>query len=96
MTAIPLFNSSLAPYLEAIEEGLTRVARSGRYILGPEVEAFEREFAAYLGVRHCVGVSWNEIWTGAELTRDIAFDSGKRAGLEHYCRLGQDQVRNGP
>jgi dTDP-3-amino-3,4,6-trideoxy-alpha-D-glucose transaminase len=41
----------------AIEERLTRVARSGHYILGPEVEAFEREFAAYLGVRHCVGVA---------------------------------------
>ena len=32
------------------------MAASGRYILGPEVEAFEREFAGYLGVRHCVGV----------------------------------------
>ena len=33
------------------------MARSGRYILGPEVDAFEEEFAAYLGVRHCVGVA---------------------------------------
>src|ERR671924_1136590 len=57
MSDIPLFNSSLTPYMGAIEEGLTRVARSGRYILGPEVEAFESEFAAYLGVRHCVGVA---------------------------------------
>jgi dTDP-4-amino-4,6-dideoxygalactose transaminase len=57
MSDIPLFNSSLAPYMDAIEEGLTRVARSGRYILGPEVEAFEREFATYTGVRHCVGVA---------------------------------------
>src|ERR671918_2189244 len=57
MSDIPLFNSSLVPYMEAIEEGLTRVARSGRYILGPEVEAFEREFASYVGVRHCVGVA---------------------------------------
>jgi dTDP-4-amino-4,6-dideoxygalactose transaminase len=29
---------------------------SGWYILGPEVEAFEREFAAYCGARYCVGV----------------------------------------
>src|SRR4029450_12429550 len=36
---------------------LERAARSGRYILGPEVEAFESEFAGYLGVRHCVGVA---------------------------------------
>jgi len=33
-----------------------RVAESGRFILGPEVESFESEFAAYCGVRHCVGV----------------------------------------
>jgi dTDP-3-amino-3,4,6-trideoxy-alpha-D-glucose transaminase len=57
MAEIPLFNSSLAPYMERLEGGVTRVARSGRYILGPEVEAFESEFAAYLGVRHCVGVA---------------------------------------
>jgi dTDP-4-amino-4,6-dideoxygalactose transaminase len=30
--------------------------RSGWYILGAEVEAFEAEFAEYCGVRHCVGV----------------------------------------
>ena len=57
MSAIPLFKSSLHAYMPAIEEGLSRVARSGRYILGPEVEAFERDFAAYLGVAHCVGVA---------------------------------------
>ena len=33
------------------------MARSGRYILGPEVKAFEEAFAEYLGVRHCVGVA---------------------------------------
>ena len=27
------------------------------YILGPEVEAFERELADYLGVRHAIGVA---------------------------------------
>jgi dTDP-3-amino-3,4,6-trideoxy-alpha-D-glucose transaminase len=54
---VPLFASSLAPYHDRIAAALERVARSGRYILGPEVEAFEREFASYLGVRHCVGVA---------------------------------------
>src|SRR3954447_6416570 len=43
--------------MDRIAERLVEVARSGRYILGPEVEAFEREFAAYCGVRHCVGVA---------------------------------------
>ena len=29
----------------------------GRYILGPEVEAFEQEFAAYIGTRHGIGAA---------------------------------------
>ncbi len=29
---------------------------AGWYILGEEVEAFEQEFAAYVGVQHCIGV----------------------------------------
>ena len=49
--------SSLAPYHDRLSEAIDRVARSGRYILGPEVEAFEAEFAAYLGVEHCIGVA---------------------------------------
>lgn len=40
-----------------IEEALIRVARSGWYILGPEVDRFERAFAAYHGVEHAVGVA---------------------------------------
>jgi dTDP-3-amino-3,4,6-trideoxy-alpha-D-glucose transaminase len=57
MSAVPLFASSLEPYHDRLAEALERVTRSGRYILGPEVEAFEEEFARYLGVRHCVGVA---------------------------------------
>lgn len=41
----------------AIEAAVARVAASGWYILGPEVEAFEREFADFVGVRHCIGVA---------------------------------------
>jgi dTDP-3-amino-3,4,6-trideoxy-alpha-D-glucose transaminase len=54
---VPLFASSLEPYHARLSEALDRVARSGRYILGPEVEAFEAEFARYIGVDHCVGVA---------------------------------------
>ena len=55
--AVPLFATSLERYQPRIAERLAEVAASGRYILGPEVEAFEREFADYLGVKHCVGVA---------------------------------------
>lgn len=39
-----------------MDSALAPVLKSGAYILGPEVEAFESDFAAYLGVKHCVGV----------------------------------------
>src|SRR4030042_78241 len=41
---------------EEIANAIERVLESGRYILGKEAEAFEDEFAAYLGVRYCCGV----------------------------------------
>ena len=40
-----------------IEEAALRVLRSGGYILGAEVEAFQAEFAAYCGAAASVGVS---------------------------------------
>ena len=39
-----------------LEKAALDVLRSGRFILGPNVEAFEREAASFLGVRHAVGV----------------------------------------
>ena len=39
-----------------IDAAALRVLASGWYIGGPEVEAFEAEFAAYCGASHCVGV----------------------------------------
>ena len=45
------------PALERdLDEAYHRVMRSGWYILGNEVSAFEKEFAEYSGVSHCVGV----------------------------------------
>ena len=38
-----------------IDAAVSRVLASGRYILGPEGEALEREVAAYVGARHAVG-----------------------------------------
>jgi len=48
-----------APYRELqaeLDQAYQRVMSSGWYILGREVEAFEQEFAAYCGVKHCIGV----------------------------------------
>ena len=49
-----------AAYLERRAEfdaAYRRVMDSGWYLLGRELEAFEAEFAAYCGVRHCIGVA---------------------------------------
>lgn len=48
-----------SPYLELkqeLDEAYFRVMSSGWYILGEEVERFEKEFAAYCGVGHSIGV----------------------------------------
>jgi dTDP-4-amino-4,6-dideoxygalactose transaminase len=47
----------LAPLRQELHERVAAVIDNGRYILGPEVAAFEQEFADYLGVRHVVGVA---------------------------------------
>lgn len=53
--------NDLKPVHAALAEELSaatrRVLDSGWFILGPEVEAFESEFAAYHGVKHAVGVA---------------------------------------
>ena len=50
-------NEINAPYLAAIEEATLRVLRSGWYILGNELKAFEKSFAAYCEAKYCVGVA---------------------------------------
>ena len=44
-------------YKDEYEAAALRALRSGWYILGPELEAFEQAFAAYLGVKHCIGLN---------------------------------------
>jgi dTDP-3-amino-3,4,6-trideoxy-alpha-D-glucose transaminase len=57
--SVPLFDTAtaLAPLREELQAAIARVLDSERYILGPEVDAFEREFAAYCGAEHAVGVA---------------------------------------
>ena len=44
-------------YQQEFEEKALEVLRSGWYVLGKEVAAFEEEFAAYTGSAHCVGLA---------------------------------------
>jgi dTDP-4-amino-4,6-dideoxygalactose transaminase len=48
--------ASYLAHREEIDGAIRGVLEGGRYILGPEVAAFEREFAEYVGVRHAIGV----------------------------------------
>lgn len=43
-------------FMQELEQAASRVIRSGWYVLGKEVAAFEEEFAAYVGAKHCIGV----------------------------------------
>jgi dTDP-4-amino-4,6-dideoxygalactose transaminase len=60
-----------------VESAVRRVLKSGRFILGPEGEAFEQECAAALGVEHAVAVS-----SGSDALRLILWALGLRAGDE--------------
>jgi dTDP-3-amino-3,4,6-trideoxy-alpha-D-glucose transaminase len=55
---VPLFDTAtpLEPLREEIHAAIDRVLADGRFILGPEVGAFEQEFARHLGVSHAIGV----------------------------------------
>ena len=56
---IPLVDvkAQYAPLIPELKERFADVLESGRFVLGPEVEAFEREAAAYLGVPEAIGVA---------------------------------------
>src|SRR5436305_2238429 len=56
---ISLFDTTAttAPLRSELGDAIARVVDSGVFVLGPEVQAFEREFASYLGVQHVVGVA---------------------------------------
>jgi dTDP-3-amino-3,4,6-trideoxy-alpha-D-glucose transaminase len=56
---VPLFDTStpLVPLHDELRAAVARVLDSERYILGPEVEAFEQEFAAYCGAGSAIGVA---------------------------------------
>jgi dTDP-4-amino-4,6-dideoxygalactose transaminase len=53
---IPFLRLTPGPDRPAIDAAIARVIDRGWFILGPELEAFESEFAAASGARHAVGV----------------------------------------
>jgi len=57
MPTIPLFSAQAANAGLDFLSPITRVLDSHWYILGAELAAFEREFAEYCGVGHCVGLA---------------------------------------
>jgi dTDP-4-amino-4,6-dideoxygalactose transaminase len=59
MPSVPLFQTRawLHPLGTEVRARVEEVLERGAFILGPEVESFEREFAAYIGVEHVIGVA---------------------------------------
>jgi len=53
---VPFNDLHLAEESDAVREAITRVVDRAWFVLGPEVEAFEREFAAASGAPHAIGV----------------------------------------
>ncbi len=49
-------NAAYQELKSELDSAYRRVMESGWFIMGAEVEAFEREFAAYCGIKHCIGV----------------------------------------
>jgi dTDP-4-amino-4,6-dideoxygalactose transaminase len=80
--AVPLLdlnaqNLALESELKAVFE---RVLRSGQFILGPEAVAFEKEMAAFIGVKHALGVS-----SGTDAILLALMALGIKAGDEVIC-----------
>jgi dTDP-4-amino-4,6-dideoxygalactose transaminase len=59
MSPVPLLDlqAQYAPLRDDILAAITRVCDSQRFIMGPEITAFEEEIAALIGVPHAIAVS---------------------------------------
>ena len=92
-TTVP-FNDlarSTAAVRAEVDAALARVLNSGWFVLGEEGEAFEREFAAFCGAAHAVGVGSGtdaiELATGQP---DAIASSGGSPNVS--CRLGKTRA----
>lgn len=79
MSRIPFLDvpAIYAELKDELDDAAARVMASGAYILGPEVSAFEDEFARYCGARHGIGVG-----SGLDALRLILLGYGIGAGDE--------------
>jgi dTDP-4-amino-4,6-dideoxygalactose transaminase len=77
MTPIPFFDLSRQyRHIQAeIDQAVARTLANGWYILGEELAAFERDFAAYCGIRYAVGVG-----SGTEALHLALRAAGVRSG----------------
>ena len=82
MASIPLFNpkAQYGPLLPELKERMGAVLDGGRFILGPEVRAFEDEAAAFLGVPQTIGVA-----NGTDAISLVLNALGIGAGDEVIC-----------
>ncbi len=83
--AVPLFDLArvLEPLRPQLHAALERCLTHGVFVLGPEVQAFEKAFGAYTGADHVVGVASG---TDALLLTFMALDEkGLQAGDEVLC-----------
>jgi dTDP-4-amino-4,6-dideoxygalactose transaminase len=77
--AVPFLDvrSTYLSIKEEMDAALAEVLESGAFILGPAVDAFENDFAGYLGVKHCVGLS-----SGLDALHIALLAAGVRPGDE--------------
>jgi dTDP-4-amino-4,6-dideoxygalactose transaminase len=72
-------------YREEMDAALRAVLESGQFVMGPDVRRFEREFAAYCGVRHAIGVL-----SGTDALHFLIRAHGIRAGDEVITAVNSD------
>jgi dTDP-4-amino-4,6-dideoxygalactose transaminase len=76
---IPLVNLArqYATIQKDIDHAILSVCKTGDFILGHQVEAFEAQFARYIGVKYCIGVA-----SGTDAIKLMALASGIKPGDE--------------
>jgi hypothetical protein len=79
-----------APLRAALDAAIARVEDRGHYILGAEVEAFEREFAAWCGADSCIAVA-----NGTDALELVARDRHARATRSQPWKRRRHRRRSG-